>query len=362
MKIAFVYDRINKWGGAERILLSLHKIYPQAPIFTSVYSKEAAWAKKIKIIPSFIQKIPFAKKHHEYFASLMPLAFESFNFDSYDLIISVTSEAAKGIITSPKTRHICICLTPTRYLWSGYLQYFKNETFRFVTSPLVTYLRRWDRIASNRPDSIVAISENVRSRISKYYGRNSQIIYPPSDLLFKRAVSKKELEIDNYFLVVSRLVDYKNVDIAIKACNKLKLPLVIVGEGHEKEKLMEMAGSTIQFVGKVSDAMLLRYYKNCRAFIFPGDEDFGITMVEAQHSGKPVIALRSGGATEIILEGKTGVFFDMPRVTSLVDVLKKFKTSRYNSTACKRNAQRFTENKFMREIKNLIQKELLQVT
>ncbi len=362
MKIALVYDRINKWGGAERILLSLHKIYPQAPIFTSVYSREAVWAKKIKIIPSFIQRIPFAKKHHEYFASLMPLAFESFNFDSYDLVISVTSEAAKGIITSPKTRHICICLTPTRYLWSGYLQYFKNETFRFATSPLVNYLRRWDRIASNRPDSVVAISDNVKRRINKYYGRNSQVIYPPSDLLFKRAVSKKELEIDDYFLVVSRLVDYKNVDIAIKACNKLKLPLIIVGEGHEREKLMEMAGSTIQFVGKVSDAMLLRYYKNCRAFIFPGNEDFGITMVEAQHSGKPVIALRSGGATEIVQSGKTGVFFDKPAVVSLVDVLKKFKPSRYNSTACKRNAQRFTENKFMREINILVRRELLQAT
>lgn len=360
MKIAFVYDRINKWGGAERILLSLHKMYPQAPIYTSVYSTDARWARKIKIIPSFLQKIPFAKKHHEYFASLMPLAFESFQLESYDIVISVTSEAAKGIITRPKTRHICICLTPTRYLWSGYMQYFKNETFRFITSPLVSYLRRWDKVASNRPDIIVAISENVRRRIDKYYGRKSEIIYPPSDLLFKRAVSKKELEIDNYFLVVSRLVDYKNVDIAIKACNKLKLPLVIVGEGHEKEKLMEIAGGTIQFVGKVSDAMLLRYYKNCRAFIFPGDEDFGITMVEAQHSGKPVIALRSGGANEIVIDGKTGVFFDKPTIVSLVDVLKKFKPSRYNSTACKRNAQRFTENKFMRDMSNLVNKEFLQ--
>src|SRR3989338_4440016 len=180
MKVALVYDRVNKWGGAERVLLALHKIFPDAPLYTSVYDNDKApWAKVFKIKTSFLQNFPFASQNHEFYAPLMPLVFESFSFDEYDLVISVTSEAAKGILTKPQTKHICYCLTPTRYLWSGYEDYFKNPILRFISKQVVFYLRFWDKIASQRPDVLIAISKEVQKRIKKYYDRDSSIIYPP---------------------------------------------------------------------------------------------------------------------------------------------------------------------------------------
>jgi hypothetical protein len=182
MKVAIVYDRVNKWGGAERVLLTLHEMFPEAPLYTSVYDpKGAHWAKAFpKIYTSFLQKFFLAKSNHEFYALLLPMAFESFNFDKYDLVISVTSEAAKGIITKPGTRHICYCLTPTRYLWSGYEEYFENRILRFVTKPFVNYLRKWDEIVAQRPDEIIAISTAVQERIKKYYNRESKIVFPPA--------------------------------------------------------------------------------------------------------------------------------------------------------------------------------------
>ncbi len=180
MKVALVYDRINKWGGAERILLELHKLFPDAPLFTSVYyPKSALWAKDFIVRTSFLQKIPFLRKHHEVVPFLMPFAFEQFNFDEFDVIFSITSESAKGILIKPGSRHICICLTPTRYLWSGYTDYFSSSVSRFITKPLIEYLRCWDKIAGQRPDTYIAISQEVQKRIKKYYQRESKVIYPP---------------------------------------------------------------------------------------------------------------------------------------------------------------------------------------
>lgn len=179
MKVALVYDRVNKWGGAERLLLSLKKIFPNAPIFTSVYHERASWASGFNIKTSFLQKFPVASSFHEGFATLMPIAFENFCFDSYDLVISVTSEAAKGIITKPGTTHVCFCLTPTRYLWSGYETYFKNEYLKLISKPVISYLRTWDKIASQRPDHFLAISKEVKGRIKKYYDRVRLVIPSP---------------------------------------------------------------------------------------------------------------------------------------------------------------------------------------
>jgi len=356
MKVALVYDRVNKIGGAERVLESLGELFQDIVLFTSVYNKKnTPWASKFKVKTSYLQNIPFLNSRHELIPYLMPYAFESFSFSGYDLVISVTSEASKGIVVPSSVAHICICLTPTRYLWSGYNQYFKNPLLRFITHPLVSYLRKWDLVASTRPDRFIAISQTVAKRIKKYYKRESVVIYPPSDRLFRQKIEKKFTPSEkNYFLVVSRLVDYKRIDLAVRACTKLRLPLIVIGEGNEYEKLDALSGETIVFKGKVSDEELIAYYKNCRALIFPGEEDFGITMVEVQLAGKPVIAFKAGGALEIVKKGKTGVFFDKPTVASLCTVLKMFKDSRYNGVDCKINAKRFSEAVFKKAIKNFL--------
>jgi len=343
MKVALVYDRVNKWGGAERVLLALHKLFPSAPLYTSVYDKKKApWADVFDVKASFLQKLPFTT-NHELFAALMPMAFESFDFDEFDLVISVTSEAAKGIITKPKTKHICYCLTPTRYLWSGYKEYFKNPVLRFISKPVVLYLRFWDKIASNRPDVYIAISKEVQSRISKYYGKKSTVVYPPADSIKYEVESIKK---NDYFLIVSRLVSYKKIDLAVKVFNKLKLPLKIIGSGAEMGKLKNMAGSTIEFLGNLTDKELLRYYSECKALVFPGLEDFGLTILEAQSFGKPVIAFRGGGALETIIEGRTGIFFDQQTAESLEKAIRQLNKFKFNPVDCIEQARKFNFDKF----------------
>lgn len=344
MKVALVYDRLNKIGGAERVLLALHKMFPDAPLYTSVYnSKKASWASVFKIKTSFLQNFPWST-HHEMYAFLMPLAFESFNFDEYDLVISVTSEAAKGILTKPKTKHICYCLTPTRYLWSGYEEYFRNFLLRLISKPIVFCLKIWDKIAAQRPDAYIAISKEVQKRIKKYYGRDSAVIYPPA-LTFDYPQNLKSQDKD-YFLIVSRLVSYKKIDLAIRAFNELKLPLKIIGKGIEENRLKAMAGPTIEFLDYLTDKELVEYYSGCRALIFPGLEDFGLTILEAQGFGKPVIAFKAGGALETVVEGKTGKFFNKQEVKSLVNAIREFGNLTINPKDCIAQAKKFNYEQF----------------
>jgi glycosyltransferase involved in cell wall biosynthesis len=285
----------------------------------------------------------------------MPAAFESFSFDKYDLVISVTSESAKGIITKPGTKHICYCLTPTRYLWSGYEEYFGNKVFKALSRPAVESLRIWDKIASHRPDTLVAISKEVQERIKRYYGKDSVVIYPPLTLSEKQKTkNKKQKDTGEYFLVVSRFVSYKRIDLAIQACNELKLPLKIVGSGGEEERLKAMAGPTIEFVGKVTDEELADYYSNCRALLFPGVEDFGLAVVEAQHFGRPVIAFRAGGALETILAGKTGLFFDAQTKESLMSALQNFDTFNFDKNMLAQQAKKFSLERFKKDFKSIV--------
>lgn len=371
MKVALVYDRVNKWGGAERVLLALHEIFPEAPLYTSVYnSLHAPWAKEFTIKTSFLQQFPFATSHHELLAAVMPLAFESFSFDEYDLVISVTSESAKGIITKPLTKHICICLTPNRYLWSSYDDYFTGTFFRFISKPIVSYLRTWDVIASARPDAYIAISKEVQKRIKKYYNRESSVIYPPANLgqtkTYKpdgRSFSLGNKE-NGYFLVVSRLVPYKKVDIAINACNKLQIQLKIIGAGSEEKRLKRDAGQTIEFVGNLTEEAIIQYYKGCQGLIFPGLEDFGLAIIEAQKFGKPVIAFKGGGALETVIEGETGAFFYPQTADALALILEDFlkknsklsqKDLQQRENACMRQAALFTQEKFRKELTRFIE-------
>ena len=300
-KVAIVYDRVNKWGGAERVLLALHEMFPSAPLYTSVYDVNGApWAKVFpEIRTSFLQKFPFAKSNHEFLAPLMPIAFESFDFSGFDIVISVTSEAAKGIKTKPGTLHVCYCLTPTRYLWSHHNEYFKGASFKGVTKSIVKYLRRWDKIAAYRPDVIIGISSEVQNRIKKYYKRDSAVVFPPTNtsLLYSNEVKPKK-----YYLLVSRLdFGYKKVELAIEAFNRLGKPLVIVGTGREEVRLKRMAVKNIKFAGRVSEEELIKYYQGAKALIMPQEEDFGIVSVEAQSHGVPVIAFKKGGAIDTVI-------------------------------------------------------------
>lgn len=359
VKVAIVYDRVNKWGGAERVLLALHEIFPKAPLYTSVYDKKGApWAKVFpEIKTSFLQNIPFMKSLHELFGWLMPLAFESFNFDKYDLVISVTSEAAKGIKTGSKTRHICYCLTPTRYLWSAHDFYFKNPPalfrifpfFWWLSRPFVAYTRWWDKRAAKRPDLMIAISTAVKDRIKKYYKRASIVIFPPVET----ERYKEKMYVHDYYMIVGRLVPYKRVDLAVKAFNKLNKLLYVVGQGSEEKKLKKIACDNVIFLTDVSNRELSVLYSGVRALIMPQEEDFGIVAIEAQAHGAPVIAYKKGGALDTVIDGKTGILFSKQTVKSLVDAVKKFEKSEFVVNNLYTNAKRFSFENFRRSILNL---------
>lgn len=354
MKVAIVYDRVNKWGGAERVLLAIHEIFPKAPLYTSVYDyKNATWAKVFpKIETSFLQKIPFIKSSHEFFGWLMPTAFESFNFDGYDLVISVTSEAAKGIKTNLGTLHICYCLTPTRYLWSHYDVYFRNFLLRLISKPVVFYLRNWDKKASQKPDVVVAISWEVKRRIKKYYRRRSELVFPPVDV----KVGRRRIGPKKYYLLVSRLdYGYKKVELAIETFNKIGKPLVIVGTGREKNKLVRLAKSNIKFAGRVSEKKLVEYYRNSKALIMPQEEDFGIVAVEAQSHGIPVVAYKKGGVLDTVIDGKTGVLFGKQTIKSLSGAIDRFEKMNFKADNLKRNAKRFSKKQFKKDFVRIIQ-------
>jgi glycosyltransferase involved in cell wall biosynthesis len=359
MNVAIVYDRVNKWGGAERVLLELHKMFPAASLYTSLYSpRKAKWAHVFKVKTSFLQKISMLRDKHELLGVFMPLAFESFDFSDFDLVISVTSESAKGIITGKNTVHICICLTPTRYLWSDYDKYFKNRFFKLISYPAVFYLKKWERMAIKRPDKIIAISNHIKRKIKKYYKVESDVIYPPaSSLLEEHKITKPKDK--NYYLVVSRLVPYKRIDIPVKAATKLKLPLIVIGRGVEKKNLKAVAGKNVKFIDFVSEDLLRGYLKNAKALIYPSEEDFGIGMVEAQLHGIPVIAFGKGASREIIISGKTGEFFEKQSVNSLTLLLKKFKKDKYNKNDCYKNGLRFSNKKFRDRLSRYIKDAII---
>lgn len=371
MKIAFVYDRVNKFGGAERVLLALHKIWPEAPLYTAVYNKKTApWADEFRVIPSFLNKLPFSSTNHEIFPLLTPYAFESFDFSPYDVVLSITSSDAKSIITSPKTLHICYMLTPTRYLWDGYQDHLQNPGFGFL-NPFVKIfmkifspgLRQWDYYASNRVDKYIAISKTVSSRIQKYYGKEAEVLYPPVDTdkfnvktQMSNVKTKSQISNRDYFLIVSRLVPYKRIDYAIEAFNELGLKLIIIGKGIDEKRLKDLAKSNIEFIDSgLTDEKLCWYYQNCKALIFPGREDFGISAVEVQSCGKPVIGVEGGGLDEIVSPGISGEIYQSPDKANLICAVRKFSRKKYLVSDCCSNAQRFSQKKFQHIMQKTIE-------
>jgi glycosyltransferase involved in cell wall biosynthesis len=365
MKVALVYDRVNKWGGAERVLLALHELFPDAPLYTAFYNKShSGWANIFSVRPSFLQHFSFGGQFHELFAWATPFAFETFNFRDYDVVISVTSAEAKNIITPPETLHICYCLTPTRYLWSGFDQYlehpglgFFNALAPFVLNKSVSCLRNWDLIASARPDKYLAISDTVKKRIEKYYHRQvDQVIYPPFDVdKFKSVKSNAPIKSGNFYLTVSRLVGYKRVDLIVDAFTQLGWPLVVIGSGWQLGDLRKRAGENIKFIGSnLTDDDLVHYYNACRAFVYAGEEDFGLVAVEAQAAGKPVICFKNGGMAEIVISGKTGLLFNQQNCGELIRVLKNSQQIKFDADECRKNAKRFSLALFNQSFYNFV--------
>ncbi len=364
MRVAIVYDRLNKIGGAERILQVLHEVWPEAPFFTAVYNqKKALWTQGFKITPSFMQKFPFASEKHEFYPWLTPFAFESFDFSDFELVISVTSAEAKGVITNTKTNHICYCLTPTRYLWSGYKDYIGNagfNNFNFLVKKifnlLAPILKKWDYVAAQRPDKFLAISRTTQRRIKKYYNRDSIIVYPPVDIKrFKKKDIANLPSQKDFFLVVSRLVPYKRLDLVIKAFNKLRLPLKIIGVGNQLKRLKRMAKDNIEFLGQLTDDILIGYYQKCCAVVLAQNEDFGLVAIEAQAAGKPVIAFTKGGFGETVIDGKTGILFENQTVEGLVQAVQQFKAKNFKAKDCQQNVKRFNQKVFIKKIKKLVE-------
>ncbi|MEK7154991.1 MAG: glycosyltransferase [Patescibacteria group bacterium] len=355
-RIAIVYDHVNKWGGAERVLLALHEMFPDAPLYTAVYNPAAAgWAKVFPaVIPTFLQKFPFAKTNHELYPWLTPMAFESLKFDNYDLVISVTSADAKGIITKPGTFHLCYCLTPTRYLWS-HEDFYKSQTSQ-IFHPLFNYLKRWDLIASRRPDAYIAISKTVQSRIKKYYGLDSQVIYPPVDVeVFSQpATMNYKLITNNFFLYVGRLVAYKQAEVLIEIFNDLKLPLAIIGTGALESKLKSIASSNIHFLGHLSESDLAAHYQHARAVLFIHEEDFGLVPLEAHAAGTPVIGLNKGGITETVIHGQTGLLLNS--IEDLKNAILNFDSTKFDREFIKAHAQKFVKARFKQEFLHTINK------
>jgi len=358
MKIAFVHDYLVQYGGAERVLEALTEIWPEAPIYTLIHDPEAVHHRfDNKIIrTSFLQKIPFAKKHHRIFPPLMMLAIEQFNLDYYDVILSDSSSFAKNIITNSSTKHISYCHTPMRYGWDDCQYYTQEYSFPGIVkkiSPfLMNYIRMWDFQATNGVDKFIANSKFVQGRIKKYYHRKSIVINPPVEV--DKFYVTADDKIKDYFLLVGRMMKYKKADLVIKAFNKMKLPLKIVGRGVEFKNLQKIAGPTVEFLGRISDDELKKIYSEAQAFIFPQEEDFGIVAIEAMASGRPVIAYRAGDIEEHLEDRLSGIFFEKQTEDDIIKAVEKFKTIEFDSNYIRQQVLKFDKENFKKQVENLV--------
>ena len=358
MKIALVHDWLNQIGGAEDVLENFVNLYPHAPLYTSLYWREqmpAHW-QSWDIRTSFIDRLPFAHKKQQLYFPLYPFAFEQFDFSGYDVILSNKSGFCHGVISGPKTMHVCYCLTPTRYVWR-YFQYAEQEQLDRITrlglAPFLTFLRQWDRLAADRVDHFIAISAEIHRRIAKVYRRESTIIYPPVETT--RFEPSNRLE--DYYLFVGRLVPYRRIDLLIEAFNKMKRPLRIAGSGRDQERLESLAGPTIKFLGFVPDEDLPDLFARCRAFVFPGEEDFGIAPIQAMAAGRPVIAYAGGGALETVIPGQTGILFDEQTATAIINAVESLDTTQFSTAVIRRHAEQFDTAVFQQKIQQFIEQK-----
>jgi len=365
MKVALIHDHLAQDGGAEKVLKVFSDMFPDAPIYTLLYEDKQVtkYFKDRHIETSIIQKLPGGVKHYQWYLMFMPMAVEFFDLSEYDMVISDTSSFAKGVITKPDCLHICYCHTPTRYLWSDTHQYINelkyNKWFKKIIGMVLCNIRAWDRLAADRVDVFIANSKTVQDRIVKYYRRNSTVIYPPveTDKFSILDLSNQKNE-EKYFLAGCRLAPYKRIDLVIEAFKNLgtDYKLKIFGDGVDLERLKIITGeaTNIEFLGRVSEEEKVKLFEGAQAFINPQEEDFGITVVESMAAGRPVIAYRKGGATETIIEEKTGLFFDAQTSESLEEVLKKFSSYNFDSKEIKAHAEQFSIKNFTEQIEEFI--------
>ncbi len=371
MKVALIHDHLAQAGGAEKVLKVLTEMFPEAPIYTLLYEKKNVdknFAGR-HIETSVIQRLPGGVKHYKWYLFFMPMAVEFFDLRTFDLVISDASAFAKGVITSPDTLHICYCHTPTRYLWSDAHQYLNelkyNKWMKKIISLTLGRLRLWDYAAAQRVDHFIANSATVQKRISKYYRRDSEIIYPPVETdKFKIADLSRQSRQERYFLLGCRLAPYKRADIVVQAFKALGdgFNLKIFGDGLDLPRLRRLAGgaSNIEFLGRVDEDKKAELYANALAFINPQEEDFGITAVEAMAAGRPVLAYRRGGATETVIEDKTGLFFDEQTPAAVMALLRRFLADldsgrkTWNSRDIKEHAALYSVTEFKRQLSAFI--------
>lgn len=355
MTLALVHDWLNQYGGAERVLEVLKQMYPAAPLYTSLYWREGmpapyrAW----DIRTSWLDRAPGIYRHHQPYLPLYPPAFKAFDLSGYEVVLSNKSGFCHGVPTG-KALHICYCLAPTRYVWSP-KAYAERESLsrgvRLALKPILALLRRWDYAAAQRVTDFVAISREIQGRIRAYYNRSSIVIHPPVDLQRYRPVESH----DDYYLIVSRLIPYKRIDLAIEAFNRLKRPLWIAGSGRDLDRLQSLAGPSVKFLGRVADADLPDLVARCKAFVFPGHEDFGIAPVEAQAAGRPVIAYGAGGALDTVIDGQTGVLFAEQTAEALVAGVQRLDEISFETGRIRDNAARFDVDVFKQKLGQFVE-------
>lgn len=360
-RVALVHDYLNQNGGAERVVEAFHDLYPLAPVYTSIYAPELmpALYRDWDIRTSFMQHLPGIHRHHQPYLPLYPFAFNRFQLDGYDLVLSSSSAWGKGVKTGPDTLHICYCHAPMRFAWD-FADYAERERLggwqRAALTPMLGWLRRWDRRTAGSVDAFIANSGIIAERIKRYWGREATVINPPVDLTGLRQAAPSEIE--DYYLVLSRLVPYKRIDIVVEAFTALGLPLKVAGDGRARAELELIAGPNIQFLGQVSDEQKAHLLAHCQAAIFPGEDDFGIAQVEVQASGRPAIALARGGSLDTVIDGETGILFEPRSVEGLIEAVRRFERKMFSADAIVSNARRFGRERFEREMQDFIDERL----
>jgi glycosyltransferase involved in cell wall biosynthesis len=356
MNIALVHDYLFQSGGAERVIAALHRLFPSAPIYTTIAEPGvvSSLLPDAEIRTSWMQRLPGLHRHHRKYFMFYPSAIERLDLSEFDLVVSNSSAYGKGVKTRPDACHVCYCHTPMRFAWN-FAGYAAQEEWgaltRLALRPMVEYVRRWDARTAGRPSGYIANSSNIANRIQRCYGLPSQVVHPPVEV----SRFTPSPEIGDFHLVVSRLVGYKRIDLAIEAFNQLQRPLVIIGDGPARQQLERIAGPTIRFLGRRDDADVAAHYARCQALVFPGEEDFGLTPLEANASGRPVIAYAAGGALDTVREGISGVFFRAQTPEALAQAVRDADLVAWDQQLLRRHAEQFREERFRERMTSAIE-------